>query len=78
MSATASAPKARVGQQTPWGVATRFCRRGLDGRWACTLHRVASFVDRAELARHLDDESDGPHRVAFRCLLDGETHGWTS
>ena len=72
-------PKVAVGQDTPWGLASAFCKGNpMDGRFACATHGIASFLDRVELAAHVDDASDGPHLMAWRCRRDGETHGWTA
>lgn len=64
-----------VGDETPWGTATAFCKSNpLDGLHACVTHAIESFPDRLAMASHVLD-TDGPHVMAFRCRVDGETHG---
>lgn len=71
--------KIQVGEQTPWGVATAFCRTNpLDGRWACATHGNASFADAAALAAHVDDQAHVyPCRLGFHCWPDDQIHGFT-
>lgn len=80
MNAGTVAPvaKLRVGQDTPWGPATAFCRGGLDGRWACASHGVATFADGVALAAHVDAWQQLVCLIVWRCRPCAEPHGWGS
>jgi hypothetical protein len=70
--------KVQVGEQTPWGVATAFCRSNpMNGRWACATHGVESFRDSAAMAEHRDDPThEYPCRLGWACREDGQLHGF--
>ena len=71
--------KVQVGEQTPWGVATAFCRTNpLDGRWACATHGIPSFADAASMVVHVDDPThEYPCRLGFHCWPCDQVHGFT-